>query len=314
MIDPRIAERFASDNGFPVLGSLLGLGLMGSHSHGTYLPPEDPAAVDDVDYMGFFVPPLDHHLGLPRREHWMMQVEELDVATYSLDKAVRLLLKGNPNILGLLWLRPEEYVYRTAPFDRLVAARELFSSRAAALAFSGYAFGQLKRMEAFDLARMDAYETMTDEIITKGPIAEVLEADPKKLVHLARAWGIPLDRLNAFRKLHHGHFSGYMGAKRKALVRKHQYDVKNGAHLIRLLRMGAEFLATGRLQVYRTEDAEELKAIKRGDWGLDDVKREAARLFAAFEAARATSPLPEHPNTEGANALLVSLHREVLGI
>ena len=43
------------------------------------------------------------------------------------------------------------------------------------------------------------------------------------------------------------------------MVWKYQYDVKNAAHLIRLLRMGTEFLETGRLQVYRTTDADELK-------------------------------------------------------
>jgi len=33
-------------------------------------------------------------------------------------------------------------------------------------------------------------------------------------------------------------FSGYMGEKRKALVKKFGYDVKHASHLIRLLRMG----------------------------------------------------------------------------
>src|SRR5207249_9070807 len=44
---------------------------------------------------------VDHHvhLGLPRWEHWRMQQDELDVVIYSLEKAVRLLLKSNPNIV-----------------------------------------------------------------------------------------------------------------------------------------------------------------------------------------------------------------------
>ena len=50
-----------------------------------------------------------------------------------------------------------------------------------------------------------------------------------------------------------------MGEKRKAIVRKYQYDVKNAAHLIRLLRMGIEFLETGELRVFRAMDAEELR-------------------------------------------------------
>lgn len=89
--------------------------------------------------------------------------------------------------------------------------------------------------------------------LSRGPVKEVLEADAMKLAHIATHWGLSLDLLKRFRKLHREHFSGYMGEKRKAMVRKYQYDVKNAAHLIRLLRMGTEFLTTGELQVYRGE-------------------------------------------------------------
>jgi hypothetical protein len=78
-IDARLSRAFAEQNGFALEPHLLVLALMGSHSHGTYLPPEDPDAVDDVDLMGFVVPPREHHLGLPRWQHWVFQFEELDV-------------------------------------------------------------------------------------------------------------------------------------------------------------------------------------------------------------------------------------------
>lgn len=57
-----------------------------------------------------------------------------------------------------------------------------------------------------------------------------------------------------------------------------------------LLPMGAEFLESGHLRVYRTKDAEELKEIKRGGWTLDQVKAEAERLFAGSRT-RADDPL-----------------------
>ena len=313
-LDPRLTSAFAEANGFALEPHLLVLGLMGSHSHGTYIPPAEPDAVDDVDLMGFLVPPLECHLGLPRWEHWVFQFEELDVVIYSLEKAVRLLLKSNPNIVGLLWLREEEYVHRHPLFDRLRSQREIFSSLEAAEAFAGYAFDQLKRMEAFDLERMAEYEALTGTIKQGGPLTEVLEADSLKLQHIARNWQLPLETLTRFRKLHREHFSGYMGEKRKAMVRKYQYDVKNAAHLIRLLRMGSEFLRTGHLQVYRTDDAAELKRIKQGGWTLEQVKAEAESLFTGIEAARASSPLPPRPDEAAANQLLIGLHRAVLGI
>jgi uncharacterized protein len=313
-IDPRIATAFEAANGFPLEPHLLVLALMGSHSHGTYLPPEEPDGVDDIDLMGFVVPPLEYHIGLPRWEHWVHQQDELDVVLYSLDKAVRLLLKSNPNILGILWLQDDHYVHRHPVFSRLRERRGIFASQSAADAFSGYAFDQLKRMEAFDTDRMNEYEGLTRSIEERGPVLEVLEATSTKLEHIAAHWGLPLDTLRAFRRLHQQHFSGFMGEKRKAMVRRYQYDVKNAAHLIRLLRMGTEFLTTGELQVFRVEDAQELMRIKRGAWTLEQVKAEAERLFAGVEPARRASSLPERPDEIAANALLMDLHARILGL
>jgi predicted nucleotidyltransferase len=313
-IDTRLSRAFAEQNGFALEPHLLVLALMGSHSHGTYLPPEDPNAVDDVDLMGFVVPPREYHLGLPRWQHWVFQFEELDVVLYSVEKAFRLLLKSNPNIVGLLWLREQEYVYRHELFAELRANRGIFTSRAAAEAFAGYAYDQVKRMEAFDLERMAEYEELTASIRRAGSVEDVLSADSARLKYLSEAWQIPRETLSRFRALHQKYFSGYMGEKRKAMVRKYQYDVKNAAHLIRLLRMGAEFLRSGELQVYRTSDADELKRIKRGGWSLEQVKAEAQRLFAEIETARAESRLPDQPDAVAANALLMRIHQQMIGL
>lgn len=313
-IDGRILRAFLEQNGFPLEPHLLVLALMGSKSHGTYMPPDEPDGIDDVDLMGFVVPPLEYHLGLPRWEHWVWKHEELDVVLYSLDKAFRLLLKGNPNIVGVLWLREEDYVHRHPAFHLLRERRDLFSSQAASDAFTGYAAAQLHQMQAFNLERIAEYEAMTARIEAKGDVRLVLEADSAQTKHLSALWGIPVDTLLEFKKLHRQHFSSYMGAKRKALVRRFQYDVKNAAHLIRLLRMGTEFLTTGRLKVFRDEDAEELKRIKRGGWTLEQVKAEAQRLFDGVEEARARSPLPAAPDEAAAGAVLLGIHRLVLGL
>ncbi len=100
--------------------------------------------------------------------------------------------------------------------------------------------------------------------------------------------------------------TGYMGAKRKALVDKHGFDPKNASHTIRLLRMGAEFLRDGELRVWR-EDAEELLEIKRGEWPLERIEAEAERLFKAAEEEHARSKLPEKPDRQSAEKLLVEL-------
>jgi predicted nucleotidyltransferase len=106
------------------------------------------------------------------------------------------------------------------------------------------------------------------------------------------------------KRMTHLAFQGYMGEKRKRLVEKHGYDTKNAAHLIRLLRMGIEFLRDGVLNVFR-EDAEELLRIKKGEWSLERVKKEADGLFLAAEKAHAASSLPEQLAVEAVGDLCV---------
>lgn len=104
----------------------------------------------------------------------------------------------------------------------------------------------------------------------------------------------------------HHTFEGYMGAKRKALVEKVGYDSKNAAHLIRLLRMGIEFLNEGILYVKR-QDASQLLEIKCGEWTLEQVKHEADFLFKQAQIAYLNSKLPNDVNHEKINKLLIEI-------
>jgi predicted nucleotidyltransferase len=103
-------------------------------------------------------------------------------------------------------------------------------------------------------------------------------------------------------RMTHGAHEGYMGERRKTLVAQFGYDTKNAAHLIRLLRMGIEFLTDGVLRIER-EDASELLDIKRGHWTLERVKEESDRLFALAQEAFVRSPLPAEPDRDAIDIL-----------
>lgn len=103
-------------------------------------------------------------------------------------------------------------------------------------------------------------------------------------------------------RMTHGAQEGYMGEKRKALVAQFGYDTKNAGHLVRLLRMGIEFLTDGVLRIER-EDASELLDIKRGHWTLEQVKAESDRLFALAQEAFVRSPLPAEVDREAIDLL-----------
>lgn len=111
---------------------------------------------------------------------------------------------------------------------------------------------------------------------------------------------------NQLHRMTHLAFEGYMGTKRKTLVEKFGFDCKNAAHLIRLLRMGIEFLKDGQLYVQR-EDAKQLLEIKRGEWTLEQVRAEAEHGFQIAEQAYLASTLPVGPDVDLINKLAVEV-------
>jgi hypothetical protein len=100
-----------------------------------------------------------------------------------------------------------------------------------------------------------------------------------------------------------------MGAKRKQLAERFGYDCKNAAHLLRLLKMGAEFMRTGTLLVDRRAagDADWLLSVKRGEWELKTVQMTAEALFAELKLAQEASSLPEAPDLRLVNELLMDI-------
>jgi predicted nucleotidyltransferase len=98
---------------------------------------------------------------------------------------------------------------------------------------------------------------------------------------------------------------------RTELIKRHQYDTKHALHLIRLLRMGIEILEVGKVIVHRP-DAQELLAIKRGEYALNDILKMAASLENRLHEAYETTKLPDEPNTTKIEKWLVSAHRRSL--
>lgn len=228
------------------------LGYRGSVAHNMYMPNTDPNSIDDIDLMGVFMAPVDHYIGIKKSKETVEKfVGKWDVVNYEFTKFVRLLLKSNPNVLSLLWIRDNHYIEWNKYGKLLIENRDLFVSKKAYSSFTGYAYSQLKRMT-------------------------------------------------------HSSKEGYMGEKRKALVDKYGYDVKNAAHCIRLLRMGMEFLVEGKLNVFR-KDAPYLLEIKRGLWKLEDVKEEAKRLFNLADDAFVNSTLPAEPEYSRVNEMVKSI-------
>lgn len=88
---------------------------------------------------------------------------------------------------------------------------------------------------------------------------------------------------------------------------------KHASHLVRLLRMAKEILSSGQVIVKRP-DADELLAIRNGEWTFDRLMEWATRaneeLTNLYETGE--SPLPKKPNQEKLDELCVSLVERAL--
>ena len=87
------------------------------------------------------------------------------------------------------------------------------------------------------------------------------------------------------------------------------YDAKNMLHVFRLLHTALEIATTGQLHV-RRPDRDFLLQIRRGEFEYEELVARAEALVAQVEAAFATSDLPEAPDHEAAEELLILLRRD----
>lgn len=96
---------------------------------------------------------------------------------------------------------------------------------------------------------------------------------------------------------------------RAEMERKCGYDLKHGMHCIRLLRSGLEILQRGEVIVDRRAagDADDLKAILKGDYSYEQVITIAEDLVAEMDKVYEESTLPSKPNLEQINELCMEL-------
>ncbi|MEL6343630.1 MAG: nucleotidyltransferase domain-containing protein [Myxococcota bacterium] len=97
---------------------------------------------------------------------------------------------------------------------------------------------------------------------------------------------------------------------RAALEAEYGYDVKHGAHLIRLLHMGREILTTGQVHVWRGDrDGEMLQDIRAGRWAYDRLVEHAesvdADLDRIFREGRYV--VPKNPDRAALDEMVVDL-------
>jgi predicted nucleotidyltransferase len=90
---------------------------------------------------------------------------------------------------------------------------------------------------------------------------------------------------------------------RKEMVERYGYDVKFGYHVVRLLGEVEQILEEGDLDLERNR--EQLKAIRRGEWSLEQLERWFADKERQLEEVHARSTLPATADHDRLKGLLL---------
>jgi predicted nucleotidyltransferase len=143
----------------------------------------------------------------------------------------------------------------------------------------------------------------------KDPDTLIFSSVPKEAVPLG--WmHFNRDAFQAHCKAHREYWEwvGQRNEERYATNASHGrgYDSKNLMHTLRLLDMAGEIAAEGVLRI-RRPNREYLLRVRSGEFAYEDLVARAVEQLAAVQAAFVASPLPDQPDRDRVNALLVEI-------
>lgn len=139
------------------------------------------------------------------------------------------------------------------------------------------------------------------------PLIEYADALAKELLQMRSAF---------LTRMVYQTYNGYVLSQFKQLNRdlrnKGRIRWKHTMHLIRLLISGISILKESEVPALVTEHREKLLAIRNGRWDWKEVDAWRRKLHREFDAAYDRTTLPEHPDYDRANVLLLKARRSVV--
>lgn len=316
----------------PLGDSLILLGYGGSHAYGLN------TATSDIDIRG---------VALNSREEILVgqsfdQVVNTatDTTIYAFNRIVQLLCDCNPNVIELLGLRPEDYLFYNKYGKQLLQNKKLFLSQKAAHSFGGYANAQLHRLN--NKASRNVPQSELEEHIMKRVQFAYADAQRSVTTLGQNTISFYVDRSDkddydteifcdiTMRHYPLRDFNGIMnnccevvkaynkiGHRNKHAI-EHGKIAKHQCHLVRLYKMGLDILEKEEINTYRTDDHDLLMSIRNGDY-LDefdqptgdfmDLVRDLEKQFAY---AKQNTSLPRHPDMGAINDFVKAINYAVV--
>lgn len=299
----------------------------GSHLYG--LATEN----SDLDYIGVFLNTPDELYGLKtcevieentvsKQDNGKNDKDAIDCKYYSLAKFCNLALGCNPTILEVLFVNPENIVFCDTIGQHLLDNRHLFLSKKAYNSFLGYAISQKKKsfVKAENLKKLtEAYKVLNSIEYNKLCKTMLYESKIDEHPDIVCSNIVNTDDYPNYITIGDLHFSNQklIDVKRKIEDRlnkashrsdnmlKHGLDYKFMSHTVRLLYEGLELLKTGHI-TFPLIQRDLLMDIKLGKMNNTSIIELIKTLEQKIKDI--TINLPNKPNIEGVNNLLVDIY------
>jgi uncharacterized protein len=276
----------------------------------------------DVDLYGFAIPPKDvifphlagHIPGFGSKEpphfeqfqkhHVLHQSsgKEYDITIYNIVKYFQLCMENNPNIIDSLFVPRRCILHSTAIGEHVREHRKLFLHRGAWFKFKGYAFAQMNKLKNKVLNEWINFcdENGIDYFANEEVLKQCGNLSPQ-IITLG---------VSVIRKIDQ---NGNRSKRLNSIV-EYGFDVKFAYHVVRLLNEVEQILTEGDLDLERNR--EQLKAIRRGDWSLEEITEYFGTKEKELESLYTKSELRASPDEDAIKALLLEcleMHYDNLG-
>lgn len=265
---------------------------------------------------------------------------DTDTTVYSFDKIVKLLCSCNPNVIELLGLKPEHYLYVSQIGQMLLDNKTLFLSQVAVHSFGGYANAQLRRLE--NKAALIVSQSQQEQHILKS--IEHASVDFKR-----KFFEMPEDAIKLYidvsqdelydteiffdANLHHYPLRDFKGmfncmgeiiksyskiGKRNEKAIEHNKLGKHMCHLVRLYLMCFDILENGEIHTYRDKDHDLLMSIRNGEY-LDSNRQPIPEFYEMVDELekrldydKNNTSLPETVDMEKVKDLVATVNEMVV--
>lgn len=309
------------------------LGLGGSHAYGTNVE------TSDLDIRGVALNSKREILTNMNFEQFIN--EETDTTIYSFNKIISLLSNCNPNVIEMLGLKSDHYLYLSPIGKELLDNKGLFLSKKAVQSFGGYATQQLRRLDNKAVRTVEqqarerhilnsinnAYVSFPDrysEFNNDGYInlyidkSSQLEYDTEIFMDINLQHYPLRDYKGMWAEMHNIVKDYSKFGKRNSNAASHGKLGKHMMHLVRLYLMCFDILEKGEINTYREKEHDWLMEIRNGYY-LDENDKPVSKFFDIVDDLESKlkekadrSKLQDKPNYKKINEFMESVNERVV--